>query len=145
MAEGSQEKQIQKAMTQPIHLIAETYAVNMPEGAKYYRIDGVPNGELCELIFYKDGNDIDFPEEIEEVKIIDLPPGNWQLICTTKECTEGQAKGIVKELPVGQRWMNYNGDYPVWWHTAKESLRSLLTSKGLDPENKNYVLIKKVS
>lgn len=135
----------------PIHLITEYYAAEMPGSAKYYRIDGVPNGEFYELIFYKDGDDIDFPDEIEEVKIIDLPPGNWQIICTTKECLKKVPMGIVECKTVeydgqvqGTRFVNYLNDNQRYWFINKtESLRSLLTSKGLDPV-KNYILIKKL-
>lgn len=112
-----------------IHLINDIYAVEVPD----------PTNAIIS------GNVITWKNSVAQGRgFIALPAGNWQLICTTKECTEEQAKGLVKELPVGQRWQNYNGDYPIWWHTAKESLRSLLTSKGLDV-NKNFVLIKKVS
>lgn len=118
-------------MTQPIHLIADIYCMPIPDKYAQINIDPVFN----ELYWWSH-------EGIETT--IPLPQGNWQIICTTKEITEEQAKGIVRELPVGQRWHNYNGDYPVWWHTAKESLRSLVTSKGFNPES-NYLIIKKVS
>lgn len=74
--------------------------------------------------------------------LIGLPPkGSWQYLFTTKGCSEEDARKVVKELPVGQRYENYSGDYPVWYHTARESLQSLLRSKGLD-DKKNYAILK---
>lgn len=124
----------------PIHLIADIYLFPVQDDARGFRI-----------VKYGDCKVIEFEHSIQSNRRLkalsgstELPAGNWQIICTTKEITEEVAKGIVRELPVGQRWMNYNGDYPVWWHTAKESLRSLVTSKGFNPES-NYLIIKKVS
>lgn len=74
----------------------------------------------------------------------DVPVGRFQFLFTTKTATEEDAKKMVRELPVGARYENYNGDFPVWYHTCKESLKSLLRSKGLDP-NKNYAIIEKLS
>lgn len=120
----------------PIHLIGSAYCLPIPEGATGFELDNPLS--VGDLVYY-----LGFPS-VFNFRKISLPPGNWEIIRTTKECTEEQAKEMVKELPVGQRWHNYNGDPPVWWHSAKESLRSLLISKGLDV-NKNYVLIKKVA
>lgn len=125
-------------MTQPIHLIADIYCMPIPEDAS--AIETHVAGGIQKIVF---SSKIQDPAQCGG-DMIALPPGNWEIIRTTKECTEEQAKEMVKELPVGQRWHNYNGDPPVWWHSAKESLRSLLISKGLDV-NKNYVLIKKVA
>jgi hypothetical protein len=119
----------------PTLLINNVYAGEVPEGATGFEIDNpLSPGDL---VYYK-GEPC-----IYNFRKITLPPGSWQLIGTVREMTEDVAKGIVEELPVGNRWYNYNGDRPVWWHTAKESLRSLLASKGLDT-NKNWVLVRKV-
>jgi hypothetical protein len=71
-----------------------------------------------------------------------LPPATWEIVCTSKEATEELLKEVIPELPVGQRWQNYGGDYPVWFHSRRESLRSLLASKGCDV-NKNWLILKK--
>lgn len=55
-----------------------------------------------------------------------LPPGSWQLLCTTKEATPEQAKEITGEEV-----------YP------SIALAGLCKSKGLDV-NKNYCLLKKM-
>lgn len=86
-----------------------------------------------------------------------LEVGNWQLICTTKECTQMEARYIIgcSEWFFPERhtrYIDYTQPYDaegkqawsVGFSDPLESLRSLLASKGLDV-NKNYVLIKKVS
>jgi hypothetical protein len=74
--------------------------------------------------------------------VIDLPPGSYEFLFCTESATEEDARKVVRELPVGARFENYNGDYPVWYHTAKESLRSLLRSKGCEG---NHAIIKKLT
>lgn len=117
----------------------KVYAVEVPDDAKDIKIlKGQP-----EILDY------DYPGKSGERDtqwlnaMIDLPPGTWRFLFTTKTAKEEDARKAVKELPVGARWMNYNGDYPVWYHTARESLHSLLRSKGLDDKN-NYALIEKL-
>lgn len=87
---------------------------------------------------------IDFKNFIKRVKddTVVVPAGRAHFICTNKTAIEEDARKVVRELPVGARYENYNGDYPVWYHTGRDSLHSLLRSKGLDP-NKNYALIEK--
>lgn len=98
-----------------------------------------------ELVYMLSMSDISDDENAEEKLITKpLPPGSYRFLFTTKAATEEDARKVVRELPVGARYENYNGDYPVWYHTGKESLRSLLRSKGLDPKN-NYAIIEKLS
>lgn len=95
-----------------------------------------------------------------------LPPGNWQIVCTSKEATEAQAKGIVETIHIeiapspgndfGGDWdtgyVDYEnpGEFAGWqgdagaFRKAVQSLKSLLTSKGCDI-NKTYLILKKVS
>lgn len=105
-------------MTQPIHLIAEIYALEVPEGAEGFELDNPLS--IGDLVYY-----LGFPS-VFNFRKISLPAGNWQLICTTKECTPEQAKEITGEEV-----------YP------SIRLQSLLTSKGLDPDK--TIIIKKVS
>jgi uncharacterized protein YydD (DUF2326 family) len=77
-----------------------------------------------------------------------LPAGNWQIVCTSKEVTEEQAKQIVEQQTGGGMFKDYQmrgsiaqyGTYMI--QSATESLRSLLTSKGCDL-NKNWLILKK--
>lgn len=131
-----------------IELINNYWAVEEPKNAKYHRIDGVPNGAFYELIFYKDSDDIDFPDEIQEVKIVDLPPGTWEIVCTSKEATPLQASEIVEHCWVentnGDEQMNCLGGNGVWFNDPLIALRSLLASNGCDLKN-NYLILKKTA
>lgn len=79
------------------------------------------------------------------IAMIDLPAGTWEIICASKECTEEQAKGVVEEYSIRghKRFEDYSREF-MWQETALDSLRSLLTLKGLDP-NKNYIILKKIA
>lgn len=109
-------------------------AVEVPEGAS--------NFEICNYGL-NDALEYDYPQGHE---VSDLPPGNWQLLCTTKEATEEQAKGVVPMIVVrncDEVYEDYITPGDHYYYEALTSLRSLLTSKGLDG-NKNYVLLKKM-
>lgn len=139
-------------MTQPIQLIAEIYAVEAPEHllqqeylferSIFRMLKGSKGDDELVIvgIMKRCGSGFD-------KVIVKLPePGNWQLICTTKECTEEIAKSIVDAH--GKHFRDYSRDFygiPLTVFTAPESLETLLTSKGLDPVNKNYIILKKVS
>ena len=87
------------------------------------------------------------------IAMIDLPPGTWQILCTTKEATEEIATSIVQIISNGKisgmpQYRRYDRD-PVkdtpakcWTRDPRHALETLLTSKGLDV-NKNYCLLKK--
>jgi len=65
--------------------------------------------------------------------------GDWSIHAVTPEITEEQAKVLVRLLP----WGAYK-DYetPLNWHSsAVRSLHSLLRSYGIDPKQKNVLLI----
>lgn len=123
-----------------IQLTDKVYAVEVPLNSKKHHISftGKIATSIDQSIFFKHEDE----DELDEWTFRDLPPGSCRFLFATKTVTEEDARKVVRELPVGARWMNYNGDYPVWYHTGKESLRSLIRSKGLDP-NKNYALIEK--
>ena len=138
-------------MTQPILLTGQVYAVEVPEGATGFNINKYGNGSELNYWLIAGAKDT--------LIVIDLPAGNWQLIGTTKEVTNGIAMGLVESHYY--REASYNpilGHYQTSGSSTMfkdyihgrftcdnpvDSLRSLLKSKGLD-ENKNYVLIKKL-
>lgn len=132
-------------MTQPIHLIGEYYAVEVPSMAFGPDINNY--GDESELMYMLSMEDIADEPEFEETLITKkLPPGNWQIICTSKECTEEQAKGIVEYDAFTDGYKDYDTDrfhHEDPFIKALDSLRSLLITRGCDP-NKNYVIIKKV-
>lgn len=116
-----------------VQITDKHFAIPMPKGAESCELRGAHRGRQFPLLsFYGEG------------EAVELPAGEYQIVVfNTSTATEEDAKKVVRELPVGARYENYNGDYPVWYHTGKESLRSLLRSKGLD-ENKNYAIIEKL-
>lgn len=113
----------------------KVFAAEVPDDASNFRFG--KSERLKYKLFYS--TTLDY---FAGSQFIELPPGTWRFLFTTKSATEEDARKVVRELPVGARYENYAGDYPVWYHTGKESLRSLLRSKGLDP-NKNHALIEK--
>jgi hypothetical protein len=87
------------------------------------------------------------------IAMVDLPPGNWRILCTTREATEEIAASIVQIVSNGKisgmpQYRRYDRDLvkdtPAKWWTRdpRHSLETLITSKGLNP-NKNYVLLEK--
>lgn len=80
-----------------------------------------------------------------ELRFVHISPGSWQFICTTsKDVTEEQAKMVVEEVRLrgSIRYTDYQRVY-MWHETARDSLRSLLTSKSLNPA-KTYAIIQKL-
>jgi hypothetical protein len=113
-------------MTQPIHIINILYGITVPEGAQNFR--AVETEQGTKGIFY---------DTKLATSWIALPPGNWQLICMARDTSEEMAKGIVTTGLNGlyknyDTWIDMSGfeDYDK----AVDSLRSLLTSHGLNPE-----------
>lgn len=136
-----------------IHLIGSTYAAEMPSMAFGFDINNY--GDESELMYMLSMEDISDEPEFEETLIVKkLPPGNWQVICTTKEVTEEVAAGIVQVISNGKisgkpQYRRYDRD-PVkdtpakcWTRDPRHALETLLTSKGLDPDK--TLIIKKVS
>lgn len=121
-----------------INLRENFWAVEVPEGAKELHIEVSLKGSP--YIGYKFKDD----ELLNEYQNINLPPGTWEIVCTSKEATEEQLKDVIPELKVGERYQNYGSDYPVWYHSRRESLRSLLNANGCDL-NKNLLIVKKTA
>jgi hypothetical protein len=128
----------------PIHLIGSTYAVEVPEDAHGLDINKYGNGSELNYWLIAGAKDT--------LIVIDLPAGNWQIICTTKECLKKVPMGIVECKIVeydggikGTRFVNYlNDNQRTWFINKTDSFRSFLLSRGLNPQT-NYVIIKKVS
>lgn len=118
-------------------LTENVFAVEVPEDAT----DIVVHNEPPKIIFTSKIQD---PAQCGG-DMIRLPPGSWQFICTTKEATEQQAKGIVGWLQIGDQlgYQDYRFDDPRFpYKLATQSLNSLCKAKGLDV-SKNYALLKK--
>jgi hypothetical protein len=113
------------------------WAVEVPEGAKELHIEVSLKGSP--YIGYKFKDD----ELLNEYQNIYLPPGTWEIVCTSKGATYMQATTIVEHLRGG--FVNYDGNsvpQTGGYDTPFKSLNSLLTSKGCDL-NKNWLILKK--
>jgi hypothetical protein len=69
-----------------IELINNHWAVELPESATAFNVNQYGGGS--ELNYWL----IEGREQTLIVK--DLPPGTWQIVCTSKDATEEQAAGI---------------------------------------------------
>lgn len=79
---------------------------------------------------------------------INITPGSYEILFTTKSCTEGQAAGVLdrqhgrgfyKDYSLDGSYAKY-GTYTI--STPSHSLYSLLRSKNLNP-GLNYLIIRK--
>lgn len=134
------------------HLLRNNiYAVELPEGAKVSEIDKNNDGtEFIDYVLVDElGNAI-----VGSWDFIDLPPGEYRILFTTKEGTEEDWQGVVEKFnnPYYKKEHGKGKDYnyPLTYtvadrvcETFTESGASLLSSKGLDT-NKNYCLIEKM-
>lgn len=110
------------------NLREQFWAVEVPEGAEKYRIMNFSNP-----------NTLSYDYSIESngrmtkglIAMIDLPPGTWSIVCTSKRATEDQCAKIagVPEADIVHGWNR------TFFH-------DLLTSRGLDV-NKQYLILKK--
>lgn len=126
-----------------MQLTDKYFAVEVPDWANGYRVEIIPQADVFWLVCYEIG-DYDEPKREKE---IDLPPGTYRFLFTTKTATEEDARKVVKSIPCGRKKI-YKGvkddGNEAWYESPLKSLHSLLRSKGLDP-NKNYAIIEKIS
>lgn len=124
-------------------ILENIFAAEVPIGAKQLHIDWNLK-ETNQYIAYKFKDD----ELANEYEIKTLPPGPYEILFTTKDCTEEQVMGLVavKEAngyPIG--FKDYGSDdNSISFREAKDSLQSLLRSHGLSTD-KNYLLVRKTS
>lgn len=77
-----------------------------------------------------------------EIEVVPLPSGQYEILGLGSDLGEEQIRGLVAECAFDDRWFNYAGDYPIWFHSARESFKSLLRSHNLQPET-TLVILKK--
>jgi hypothetical protein len=116
-----------------IQLTDKAFAIPMPKDAESCELRGARPGRQFQLLsFYGEG------------EAVELPTGEYKiLVFNSSTATEEQAKKVVEEyvLRGNIRFTDYTHEY-MWCSTAKDSLESLLRSKGLDEKN-NYAIIEK--
>lgn len=138
-----------------IQLTDTLYAVEVPEGARSFEmsvIDGKP--EKCKILYWTPSN------AHKELPNVDLD--FWdEIVGIASELTEEQCKGLVEwedeifGYPIhGEKYVEHSKEMAIALKVpikqrlvstseAKESLQSLLESKGYDI-SKNYLIIQKV-
>jgi hypothetical protein len=131
-------------------LTDSVYPVEVPEGATNFRIMKFSQPETFSYDYSIQKGD---RCTTGLIAMVDLPPGNWRILCTTREATEEIAASIVQIVSNGKisgmpQYRRYDRDLTkdmparCWTRDSRHSLETLITSKGLDI-NKNYVLLEK--
>jgi hypothetical protein len=135
-----------------IHLREQYWAVEVPSMAFGFDVNNY--GDESEYMYMLDIEDItDEPDSDETLITKKLPPGTWEIVCTSNAVLEEQAASIVQIISNGKisgrpQYRRYDRDpakdMPArsWTRDARHALETLLTSKGCDL-NKNYLILKK--
>lgn len=131
------------------NLRGEWWGVEVPEGSKWHQLVHISAG--IEVIqYYIQGEFIE-----NKSHCINIPPGSWQIVCLSAECSEEIARQIVHSsewyFPEQHiRYVDYAHPFDRYYNkqrwsvgfgTALESLSSLLRSKGLN--EKTTLILKK--
>lgn len=121
-------------------ILPDIFAIEVPEDAENFKI--IPD-EDCPTVYYEFNHELLKGQYSEEYV---LPPGSYEILFTTKDCSEEQAGSVVERIHAGgfgrsgEEWKIYD-DRVVAPRYATESLQSLLRSHNLT--GKNYLLIKR--
>jgi hypothetical protein len=108
-------------------LTDDLFAVEVPEGAANYRIMKFSQPETLSYDYSIQKGD---RCTTGLIAMIDLPPGNWRVLCTTREVKAMHAPALFGYAMLSD-------------HYAQETIKALITSKGLDAD-KNHCLIEKL-
>jgi len=126
-----------------IELINNYWAVEVPSMAFGFDVNNY--GDESELMYMLSMEDIsDEPDSEETLITKKLPPGNWKIVCTSKEAIDKQLKELLSTLPAGRKTL-YKGikdDREFWYNEPVDAINSLLTSKGCDLKL-NWLILKK--
>lgn len=77
------------------------------------------------------------------VHTIPLPPGDWEICFKHSEATYKEEQSVVEKKKPSSNYRNYAGeDKPVCWN-ATDSYHSLLRAHGIDPTDKDIIVIKR--
>lgn len=121
-------------MTTPIHIRGEYHCIELSDIVE--GISPAMEAGSSDAIRYYQKN----YRDVHDTRRIQLPPGSWQIVCTSKECTREHADQIVEKIEE-QFYKDY--EYKGGIFTGPlPSLHSLLRSKGLDPDK--TLILKKV-
>jgi|ERR1044071_3896124 hypothetical protein len=124
-------------LTIMIHLREQYWAGEVPEGAERFEVSIQDDGIPCYTYWYKDNID---------PTVICLPPGTWEIVCTSKTFKAWHALEVLEwfefAAKCGFRDYSQPDDLRYPFEDHRQSLNSLLTSKGCDL-NKIYLILKK--
>jgi hypothetical protein len=98
----------------------------------------MPNAEGAEIRGEHPGRPYQLLSFYGEADAVDLPPGTWEIVCTSKEVTEQIASQIV-EKDGDVFYKCYAGKRS---HISLRSLFCLMDERGCDLNN-NYLILKK--
>jgi hypothetical protein len=125
-----------------IELRNNYWAVEVPSMAFGFDVNNY--GDESEYMYMLDVEDIiDEPHSDETLITKKLPPGTWEIVCTSKEASVIQSMEIVEQE--GNYFKDYDKDrfhHDIPFSSPIDSLNSLLTAKGCDLNN-NYLILKK--
>lgn len=124
-----------------IQLTDKFWAVEVPDDASKFRIIKFSSPETFSYDYSITRNG---KSTSGLMAMVDLPPGSWQYLFTTKGCTEEDARKVVNVQ--GSGYEDYHDVTPDYFllpfAKATDSLESLLKAKGCDI-NKNWAIIQK--
>lgn len=115
-----------------IELRENYWAVEVPDDANGFKITDKSIG------FY------DGQPSLKDIRFIHLPPGTWEIVCTSKAITNDHASDIVDRA--GEGWIDYDKDnfhYDIPLPDPMQSFETMLTSKGCD-KDKTFLILKKL-
>lgn len=124
-----------------IHLLNNYHAAEVPEDISDPALHWL--NDIQKLVF---------TSEIQDPlgcggDMIRLPPGTWEIVCTSKGITRDHAHEIVQWFEIagqtGYRDYSFTDDLRYPFIDPLNSFISLLASKGCDL-NKTYLIIKKL-
>jgi hypothetical protein len=123
-----------------INLRDNIWAVEVPSMAFGFDVNNY--GNSSEYMYMLDVADIIDETHHDETLIAKpLPPGTWEIVCTSKEASVAHAAKIVEEVEGGYKGYNTREDNVLFWREPIDSFYSILASKGCDL-NKTYLILK---
>jgi len=108
--------------------------VPVPDDAQDFEIESLLEEDFCQLNYLTENTDVDsgFCGDWEG-ESIDLPVCDWSIHAVTPEITEEQARALTVEMR--------DSGYPFEFQDRRETLEDVLRSHGIDPKQKNVLLI----
>lgn len=118
-----------------VQLTDKIYAVQVPDDAQDFQFEIEPSEDWYRLNWLTEIDDVESGFYGDWVQYhIDLPPGSWQFLFTTKEATEEELK---QDLPT------IVGKDLVYFHEYVWAFNDMLKAKGCDVL-RNWAIIQRL-